>query len=80
MYSKNVSYLWLSCKEIIMGILGYYLLTDPYADLKRENETWKERIKREFRESMNLPRKKKKQKRKELQLHWNIANYDPFKF
>ena len=63
-----------------MGILGYYLLTDPYADFKRDNETWKERIKREFRESMNLPRKKKKQKRKELQLDWNIANYDPFKY
>lgn len=39
---------------------------------------WKEDIKRKFRESRNLPRKKKKQVRKELQLEWRIANWDIF--
>lgn len=39
---------------------------------------WKEDIKRKFRESRNLPRKKKKQVRKELQLEWRIASWDIF--
>ena len=37
------------------------------------SEKWKEEILIEFRKSMNLPRKKKKQVRKELNLDWKIA-------
>ena len=47
---------------------------------ENNREQWKEDIKRKFRESRNLPRKKKKQVRKELQLDWRIANWNPFKF
>jgi hypothetical protein len=45
-----------------------------FMDLAREE--WKDHIKKEWIESRNLPRKRKKQKRKELQLDWNFANYD----
>lgn len=41
-------------------------------------EKWKKRIKEQWRESAKLPRKKKKRKRKELLIEWNICNYDPF--
>jgi hypothetical protein len=47
-------------------------------DQNRINEEFKEKILKEFKESVNLPRKKKKQKRKELNLMWSIANWDPF--
>lgn len=40
---------------------------------------WKQRILEKYRETQNLPRKKKKAERKNLQLEWNIASYNPFK-
>jgi hypothetical protein len=39
---------------------------------------WRERIKERYRDTVNLPRKKKKQVRKELQVEWNLANWSPF--
>jgi hypothetical protein len=48
------------------------------ADMESKNKGWKERILREWEESKNLPRKKKKQKRKSLLLDWSIASWDPF--
>jgi hypothetical protein len=49
-------------------------------DISKNQEDWKKRIKAEFRETVNLPRKKKKQKRKELNLEWAIANWNPFEY
>ena len=48
------------------------------SDIKEGNEEWKKRISKEWNESRKLPRKQKKQKRKELTLDWSIANWDPF--
>jgi hypothetical protein len=64
------------------GGLGFFLETamDEMFIYENNREQWKESIKRKFRESRNLPRKKKKQVRKELQLDWRIANWDPFQF
>ena len=64
------------------GGLGFFLeiAMDEMFIYENNREQWKESIKRKFRESCNLPRKKKKQVRKELQLDWRIANWDPFKF
>ena len=64
------------------GELGFFFETAMNEMFVYENnrEQWKQDIKRKFRESSNLPRKKKKQVRKELQLDWRIANWDPFKF
>lgn len=42
-----------------------------------DNEARKEQIKQEFRDTVNLPRKQKKKRRKELQLDWSIANWNP---
>ena len=53
------------------------VLSDAY-DISQNQNEWKERIKKEWEESKKLPRKKKKQKRKELLVDWNIANWDPF--
>jgi hypothetical protein len=47
--------------------------------LESKQEEWKERILKEWEESKNLPRKKKKQRRKELLLDWSFATYNPFK-
>ena len=64
------------------GELGFFFETAMNEMFVYENnrEQWKQDIKRKFREACNLPRKKKKQVRKELQLDWRIANWDPFKF
>lgn len=41
-------------------------------------EEWKERIRKEWENSKNYPRKKKKRVRKELLLDWSFANWSPF--
>ena len=46
--------------------------------LFNNTEDWKRRILAEWEESKSLPRKAKKRKRKELNLDWSIACYDPF--
>jgi hypothetical protein len=51
---------------------------NAYAELQSNTEKWKERIKREWRESRNYPRKKKKRVRKELNIEWSVASYNPF--
>jgi len=61
-------------------IIGAYLsmgLT-MMEDIKTENEKRKEEILVKWRETKNMPRKMKKRVRKELQLDWAIANWDPF--
>lgn len=46
-------------------------------DMKASNELWKDRIRKQWKESQNYPRKKKKKVRKKLMFEWQIANYDP---
>jgi hypothetical protein len=41
-------------------------------------DEWKDRIRKEWENSKNYPRKKKKRVRKELLLDWSIANWNPF--
>jgi hypothetical protein len=47
-------------------------------DMKTQSEQRKKEILAEWNKSKNYPRKKKKRVRKELQLDWAIANWDPF--
>jgi len=61
-------------------IIGAYLsmgLT-MMKDMKTQSEQRKEEILVKWRETKNMPRKMKKRVRKELQLDWAIANWDPF--
>lgn len=59
---------------------GAYLMfgMGHFADMQHQMEDWKKRILAKWEESKNYPRKKKKRVRKELQLDWSIACYDPF--
>jgi hypothetical protein len=41
-------------------------------------EEWKDRILKKWNESRNFPRKLKKRVRKELQIEWSIACWNPF--
>jgi hypothetical protein len=60
------------------SLIGYiYPFVNMMAEMKERNEEWKERILKQWVDSRNLPRKKKKQLRKKLQLEWNIANWEP---
>lgn len=58
------------------AILGMALGQMAQIDLFRDNE--KQRIRDEWQKTFDMPRKMKKQRRKELRLDWAIANYDPF--
>jgi hypothetical protein len=60
--------------------LSYSLYLTNMLDTRKQQDDWKQRIIEEFKQTKFLPRKKKKQKRKELQLDWNIANWNPFEF
>jgi len=62
------------------GELFYSMVINEMHTFESTREQWKEKIIKKYRESSNLPRKKKKQVRKELQLDWSIACWDPFKF
>jgi hypothetical protein len=67
--------------NFLSGGEAFYLMgMSELYNFEKQQEDWKERIKKEFRESSNLPRKKKKQVRKNLQLEWSIANWNPFNF
>ena len=48
------------------------------ASLRISQELWKDRLKKEWEETIKMPRKMKKQRRKEIELDWQMANYDPF--
>jgi hypothetical protein len=54
------------------------ILLEQIAATQSKQKEWKERILKEWEETKNLPRKKKKQRRKELRLDWSIATYDIF--
>ena len=67
--------------NFLSGGEAFYLMgMSELYNFEKQQEDWKERIKKEFRESCNLPRKKKKRVRKNLQLEWSVANWSPFNF
>jgi hypothetical protein len=49
-------------------------------DMKTQSENWKKEILAEWKRSKNYPRKKKKRVRKELNLNWSIACWNPFDY
>ncbi len=60
------------------SLLGYiYPFVNMMAEMKVRNEEWKERILKQWVESRNLPRKKKKALRKKLELEYSIASWEP---
>jgi hypothetical protein len=56
------------------------MFSNSFIGINDYQNDWKERIKQQWRDSKSLPRKQKKAKRKELNLDWSIANYNPFNF
>ena len=64
--------------QLLNGYLQFGL--GIYSEIQTRNSEWKERILKEWENSKNYPRKKKKKVRKSLNLDWSIANWDPFKF
>ncbi len=46
-------------------------------EIQEMEKSWKTRILKQWQESKNYPRKKKKAVRKNLQLEWNIACWNP---
>ena len=50
------------------------------ANLDTERKEWKDRILKEWDNSKNYPRKKKKKTRKYLEIEWRIACYNPLNF
>lgn len=46
--------------------------------LESGQEAWKDRIRAEWEESKNYPRKKKKQVRKRLLIDWSFACWSPY--
>jgi hypothetical protein len=62
------------------GELFYQMAINEMHTFENTRKQWKEKIIKKYQESSNLPRKKKKQVRKELQLDWSIACWDPFQF
>jgi hypothetical protein len=60
----------------MMGAIAVFM--DQMVMTKEFQEKEKQRIHDEWQKTFDMPRKMKKQRRKELQLDWAIANYDPF--
>ena len=56
------------------------IFSNSFIGINDYQNDWKERIKQQWHDSKSLPRKQKKAKRKELNLDWSIANYNPFNF
>jgi hypothetical protein len=64
----------------LKGVLGAYVMMglSVTGELKTQQEEKKKWVLEEWERSKNYPRKKKKQVRKELQLDWSIACWNPF--
>ena len=62
------------------SVVGAYLMMgmSMMEDMKTQSEERKEQILIKWEETKKMPRKMKKRVRKELQLDWAIANWDPF--
>lgn len=65
----------------ISPVLGAYLMMgmNMMNEMKTQSEERKEYILAEWRKTKNYPRKKKKRVRRELQLDYSIACWNPFK-
>ena len=48
------------------------------SSMHEAQEEWKERLRKEWRDSMKLPRKKKKLARKGILAEWRIASFSVF--
>ena len=61
-------------------VVGAYLMMgmSMMEDMKTQSEQRKEEILTKWEESKKMPRKMKKRVRKELNVDWAIANWDPF--
>ena len=60
---------------------GYLSMALMFAsEYENNREKHKQKILKQYIDSSNLPRKKKKKLRKSLQLEWNIANWNPFNY
>ena len=61
-------------------VVGAYLMMgmSMMEDMKSQSEQRKEEILIKWEESKKMPRKMKKRVRKELNVDWAIANWDPF--
>lgn len=57
-----------------IGII--YLYLNAFNNLQTEMDDWKNDLRKQWEESKKLPRKKKKQLRKEIKLNWMIANWE----
>ena len=66
----------------ISPVMGAYLMMgmNMMNDLKTQSEERKKQILIEWEKSKNYPRKKKKRVRKELNLDWSIACWNPLEF
>ena len=64
----------------LKGVLGAYVMMglSMMENMSAMSEDRKREILAKWEESKNYPRKKKKQVRKELQLDWSIACWNPF--
>jgi hypothetical protein len=62
-----------------MKIKEMLIAASMFSGMFEANQSeWKDRILKQWEESKNFPRKKKKQVRKSLKLDWSIACYNPF--
>lgn len=63
----------------VLGALGIYAdhVMDQIEDMNRAMQEKKKWILAEWKKTYDMPRKMKKRRRKELQLDWNIASWDP---
>jgi uncharacterized membrane protein YbaN (DUF454 family) len=61
-------------------LVAYSLFAAPIMEEIATSAKWKAKILEKWEESKNFPRKKKKKIRKELQLDWSIACYNPYDF
>ncbi len=50
------------------------------SEMQEARELKLEEIKQAWEDSKNLPRKKKKQRRKELKIDWSIFSWNPFEY
>ena len=62
------------------SVVGAYLMMgmSMMEDMKSQSEERKELILQKWEESKKMPRKMKKRVRKELNVDWAIACWDPF--
>ena len=63
-------------RDIFGALVGTALLLE--GTIRTNQKEWKDRIREEYANLQNLPRKKKKQEKKHLLLQWQIACYEPF--